>query len=102
VIVFYIAVQSFRVSQSVIKSGFALFAVFLLIVILGNLASPAIFNFFNVDYHLYDYIHLVSMLPLIGAIIIFNSVANARKLLLILAKNHRLRMIYFNDTSMLM
>jgi hypothetical protein len=79
VVVLYIAVQSFRVSQPVIKSGFALFAVFLLIVTFGNLALPAVFNFFNVDSHLYRYIHFVSMLPLIGAIIIFNSVANSEK-----------------------
>jgi hypothetical protein len=79
VVVLYIAVQSFRVSQPVIKSGFALFAIFLLIVTFGNLALPAVFNFFNVDSHLYRYIHLVSMLPLIGAIIIFNSVANGAK-----------------------
>ena len=82
VIVFYIAVQSFRVSQSVIKSGFALFAVILLIVILGNQALPVVFNFFNVDHHLYGYLHLLSILPPIGAIIIFNSVVgNSEKTL---------------------
>lgn len=79
VILLYIIVQSFRVSQPVIKSGFALFAVILLIVTLGNLALPAAFNFFNVDHHLYAYIHLLSILPPIGAIIIFSSVGNGAK-----------------------
>ncbi|MDN3546875.1 hypothetical protein [Mucilaginibacter aquaedulcis] len=75
----YLVATLFMVKHPVIRSGFILFAVLLLVSSITVLVLPMLFGMLNISFELFRYIYLVNVLPLIAAIIIFNKTAEGTK-----------------------
>jgi hypothetical protein len=75
----YLVATLFMVKHPVIRSGFVLFAVLLLVASIVVLTLPMLFSFLNISFQIFRYIYLVNVLPLIAAIIIFNKTAEGTK-----------------------
>jgi hypothetical protein len=75
----YLALMSFMVKHPVIRNGFALFAILLLVASIAILALPVLFGLLGLGYNVFRYVYLVNVLPPIAAIIIFNRTAEGAK-----------------------
>ncbi|MEN0056689.1 MAG: hypothetical protein AAGC65_23625 [Mucilaginibacter sp.] len=77
--VLYVAIMAFMVKHPVIRKGFALFAILSLVATIAVMFLPMLFGLLNIGFKAYRYIYLISILPLIAAIIIFNKTGEDTK-----------------------
>lgn len=75
----YLVAMSFMVKHPVIRNGFMLFGVLLLVASIAIVALPALFGLLGVGFSAFRYIYLVNVLPPVAAIVIFNKTTESAK-----------------------